>query len=59
MILGMSKRKKKTLPQNAKAKESEVESAKKVTSIIREDDEELPAFGILPSRDLKKNLGCG
>ncbi|WP_160118604.1 hypothetical protein [Chryseotalea sanaruensis] len=55
----MGKRKKKTVPQKAKAKDSEAESPEKVKPVIREDDEELPAFGILPNRDLKKNLGCG
>jgi hypothetical protein len=59
MILGMGKRKKKTVPLKTKAKDSKTEYPEKVTPIIHEEDEELPAFGILPSRDLKKNLGCG
>jgi hypothetical protein len=59
MILAMVKRKKKTGPQKAKPKDSEVKFVEKETQVVREDDEELPAFGILPNRDLKKSLGCG
>lgn len=59
MILDMGKRKKKTVPQKAKSKDSGAGLYEKPTPVIEENNEELPAFGILPSRDLKKNLGCG
>lgn len=59
MILAMAKRKKKAVTPKSQTKHSEKELAEKVTPSIPEDEEEIPAFGILPSRDLKKNLGCG
>lgn len=60
MILTMAKRKKKTVPRKLGTNDTEKESASKSTPLPQDEDEEgLPSFGILPSRDLKKNLGCG
>jgi hypothetical protein len=59
MILAMRKRKKKTVPPKLETPKKEKIAVNKTVSDIQEDDGALPSFGIMPSRDLKKNLGCG
>lgn len=59
MILTMGKRKKKTVAAKLETPKKEVPLVNNIVSNTQEDDNALPAFGTLPSRDLKKNLGCG
>jgi hypothetical protein len=59
MILTMGKRKKTTVPPKPEIPKKELPVLKRTVADIDEDNDALPAFGILPTRDLKKNLGCG
>jgi hypothetical protein len=59
MILTMGKRKKKTVTPKPEVPKKEISVLEKTVVDIKEDDDALPSFGIMPSRDLKKNLGCG
>jgi hypothetical protein len=59
MILTMGKRKKKTVAPKPEIPKKVIPVQKKTVVDIEEDDDALPSFGIMPSRDLKKNLGCG
>lgn len=60
MILGMGKRKKNTaaIKASKKVAEAKLPQAPFPQNEDSKEDESL-SFGILPNRDLKKNLGCG
>ena len=59
MILAMGKRKKKTVRKKALPERTESPKPEKEADFILEENALMQGMGILPSRDLKKNLGCG
>ena len=59
MILAMGKRKKKAVRKKALPERPESAKPREEADFIEEENALVQGMGILPSRDLKNNLGCG